>query len=152
MKINTINDIIKSSDTIITGAINMKIKTIPITSSLFTTDNSRPGIHIKDVSFLVGTSAQDNFDIIDISDPDDIWFHVKDESSCHVIAKMPDVGEKIDKKMRRLIIKQGALLCKMESKYKSAKNLEIIYTKVKNVKKTATVGSVIAEPVSVISI
>jgi predicted ribosome quality control (RQC) complex YloA/Tae2 family protein len=152
MKNNTINDIIKSSNTIVAGVINMKTKIIPISSSLFTTDNSRPDIVTKDVSFLVGTSAQDNFDILDISDPDDIWFHVKGESSCHVIAKMSDVGEKIDKKMRRLIIKQGALLCKMESKYKSVKNLEIIYTKVKNVKKTATVGSVIAEPVSVISI
>jgi predicted ribosome quality control (RQC) complex YloA/Tae2 family protein len=130
----------------------MKIKTISITSSLETPNNPRPSLLVKDVSFLVGTSAQDNFDIIDISDPDDIWFHVKDNPSCHVIAKMSDLGEKIDKKMRRLIIKQGALLCKMESKYKSVKNLEILYTKVKNVKKTATVGSVIAEPVAIISI
>lgn len=117
----------------------MNIKSIPLSGSL-------------DISFLVGTSAKDNFDIIDICHPDDVWFHVKDESSCHVIAKISEMGEKIDKKMRRLIIKQGALLCKMESKYKSVKNLEIIYTKVKNVKKTTTVGSVIAQPVSIIVI
>ena len=117
----------------------MKINSISLSRSL-------------DISFLVGTSAQDNFDIIDISHPDDVWFHVKDKSSCHVVAKISGVIEKIDKKMRRLIIKQGALLCKMESKYKSVKNLEIIYTKLKNVKKTATVGSVIAQPVSIIVI
>ena len=129
----------------------------------------------KEVTFLVGTCAQDNFDAIDISQPDDIWFHVKDFSSCHVIArvsctasvykgdrelsgdnllsqdnaKMPE-GEKLDKKIMRHIIKQGALLCKQESKYRAVKNLEIIYTKLKNVQKTNIVGSVIANPVSTI--
>ena len=125
---------------------NMKMKTIAIQGSL------------KDVTFLVGTCAQDNFDIIDISEPDDIWFHVRDGSSCHVIAricgdnaKMPG-GEKMDKKTIHKIIKQGALLCKQESRYKSTKNLAIIYTKLRNVQKTNIVGSVIAEPVSTIFI
>jgi predicted ribosome quality control (RQC) complex YloA/Tae2 family protein len=105
----------------------------------------------KEVAFLVGTCAQDNFNAIDICEPDDVWFHVKDFSYCHVIAKM-QVGEKFDKKMMRHIIKQGALLCKQESKYRAVKNLEIIYTKVKNVKKTNIVGSVIADSVSTIFI
>ena len=131
----------------------------------------------KEITFLVGTCAQDNFDAIDISDPDDIWFHVKDFSSCHVIARVSGIasvakgdrelsgdnllsqdnakmpaGEKLDKKLIRSIIKQGALLCKHESRYGSVKNLAIIYTKVKNVQKTNIVGSVIADPVSTICI
>jgi predicted ribosome quality control (RQC) complex YloA/Tae2 family protein len=117
----------------------MKMKTVVIQSSP------------KEITFLVGTCAQDNFDAIDISDPDDIWFHVRDGSSCHVIAKMP-AGEKMDKKIIHKIIKQGALLCKQESRYKSSKNLAIIYTKVQNVHKTNIVGSVIADPVSTICI
>jgi len=117
----------------------MKMKTIVLQSKA------------TEVTFLVGTCAQDNFDAIDISDPDDIWFHVRDFSSCHVIAKIP-TGEKLDKKMIRLIVKQGALLCKHESRYGSTKNLAIIYTKVKNVQKTDIVGSVIADPVSTIFI
>lgn len=124
----------------------MKMKTIVIQGSP------------KEVTFLVGTCAQDNFDIIDISEPDDIWFHVRDGSSCHVIAKisgdnatMP-AGEKLDKKIIHKIIKQGALLCKQESRYKSTKNLAIIYTKLRNVQKTNIVGSVIAYPVSTILI
>ena len=104
-----------------------------------------------EVQFIIGTCAQDNFDAIDISDPDDIWFHVRDGSSCHVIAKIPIAG-KLDKKMMRHIIKQGALLCKQESKYKSVKNLAIIYTKLHNVQKTDIVGSVIADHVSTILI
>lgn len=103
----------------------------------------------KEVTFMIGTSTQDNFDAIDMSDPTDIWFHVRDFASCHVIAKIP-TDEQLDKKMLRLIIKQGALLCKQKSKYVSTKNLAIIYTKVKNVKKTNIVGSVIADPVSTI--
>ena len=106
---------------------------------------------LKDVTFLVGTCAQDNFDIIDISESDDIWFHVRDGSSCHVIAKIP-AGEKLDKKTIHKIIKQGALLCKQESRYKSTKNLAIIYTKLRNVQKTGIVGSVIADSVSTIFI
>lgn len=105
----------------------------------------------NEITFLVGTCAQDNFDIIDICDPDDIWFHVRDGSSCHVIAKMP-IGEKIDKKRMHRIIKQGAVLCKQESRYKSSKNIAIIYTKLRNVQKTHIVGSVIADPVSTIFI
>jgi len=115
----------------------MKMKTVVIQSSP------------KEVVFIVGTCAQDNFDAIDISDPDDIWFHVKDGSSCHVIAKIP-LGEKLNKKTMHRIIKQGALLCKQESRYKSAKNLAIIYTRLRNVQKTDIIGSVIADPVSTI--
>jgi len=140
----------------------MKMKTISIQGSP------------KDVTFLVGTCAQDNFDIIDISEPDDIWFHVRDGSSCHVIGRLSgiakgdrelsgdnllsqdnakiQVDEKLDKKTIHKIIKQGALLCKQESRYKSTKNLAIIYTKLRNVQKTSIIGSVIADPVSTIFI
>lgn len=117
----------------------MKMKTIVLQSSQ------------REITYLVGTCAQDNFDAIDISDPQDIWFHVKDMSSCHVIAKIP-ASDKPDKKTMRLIIKQGALLCKHESRYACLKNLPIIYTKVVNVQKTNIIGSVIADPVSTIII
>ena len=66
-------------------------------------------------------------------------------------AKM-QVDEKLDKKTIHKIIKQGALLCKQESRYKSTKNLAIIYTKLRNVHKTSIIGSVIADPVSTIFI
>lgn len=123
----------------ITCNYNMKKKTVVIPSSQ------------TEITFLVGTCAQDNFDAIEISEPDDIWFHVRDGSSCHVIAKMPS-EEKMDKHIIRKIITQGAVLCKQESRYKSVKKLAIIYTKIQNVEKTHIVGSVIADPVSTIFI
>lgn len=94
----------------------------------------------RDIVYLIGTNAQDNFDVIDASQPDDLWFHVKDMPSCHVVAKIPD--DISDRKQILSIAKRGAILCKQHSKYSSVQNLEIIYTAIKNVEKTAIPGSV----------
>ena len=98
-------------------------------------------IHME-MTYHIGVSAQDNFDLIDASSPQDIWFHVEGLPSCHVVAVIPE-NEKLDKKKIRTIIKQGAVICKKHSKYASYKNLPIIYTKIENVQKTDTSGSVI---------
>jgi hypothetical protein len=50
------------------------------------------------------------------------------------------------------IIKQGAILCKQFSKYKSHKNVSIIYTPIKNVTMTDIIGSVIIQSSKNISI
>ena len=94
-----------------------------------------------EIQFIVGTDAQDNFDIIDASDPTDIWFHLSGHSSCHVIAKMP-IDITLDKKQKLQIIKQGALLCKQNSKHKSEKNVDVIYTALSNITKTKIIGQV----------
>lgn len=96
------------------------------------------------ISFVIGQSAADNFAVIDAASPDDIWFHAGgNESSCHVIAEIPEV---IDKKHLRYIVKAGAVLCRQHTnRLKSAKNVEFIYTQVRNVAKTAVPGSVIAQ-------
>ena len=93
------------------------------------------------VDFKIGQSAQDNFDIIDNSEPNDLWFHLYGESSCHVIASI-NTEIKLDKKQKRQIITQGALLCKQYSRHKSSKNVNIIYTEIKNIEKTETIGTV----------
>ena len=94
-----------------------------------------------EITYNIGTSAQDNFDLIDASSPQDIWFHVEGLPSCHIVAVIPE-NEKLDKNKMRAIIKQGAVICKKHSKYASYKNLPIIYTKIENVQKTPTLGSV----------
>ncbi len=93
------------------------------------------------VEFKIGQSAQDNFDIIDESNPNDLWFHLYGESSCHVIATI-NTEIKLDKKQKRQIITQGALLCKQNSRHKSSKDVNIIYTEIKNIEKTEIIGSV----------
>jgi len=104
-----------------------------------------------DIVFNIGENSQDNFDLLDDSLDDDIWFHVNKHPSAHVIASIP-LDKKINKKQMGKIIIQGAVLCKQYSKYASEKNIEIIYTKVKFVKKTEIVGSVLLTTVGKIMI
>ena len=109
--------------------------------------------------YKVGSSAKNNFELIDQADPNDLWFHLHNESSCHVIACFKNIQyttrddelpnfydinfDDLEKKEKQQIIKQGALLCKQYSKLKSAKNVPIIYTKIEDVQKTDVVGSVL---------
>jgi predicted ribosome quality control (RQC) complex YloA/Tae2 family protein len=100
-------------------------------------------IYIKEIDkkiiYHTGSNAKNNFEIIDDSNPNDLWFHLNDYSSSHTIAKIPN---DINKKELKYIIKRGALLCKMYSKYNSIKDLSIIYTKISNIVKTDIVGKV----------
>ena len=108
------------------------------------------GLNLE-VEFLIGQNKEDNFKIIDSSEPEDIWFHASNISSCHIIAKMP-LG-KFDKKQLRYILKQGALLCKQyTNKVAKEKFVEIIYTNVKNVKKTEIIGTVETSGTKVLTI
>jgi predicted ribosome quality control (RQC) complex YloA/Tae2 family protein len=100
-------------------------------------------VSAMEITYHIGVSAQDNFDLIDASSPQDIWFHVQDLPSCHVVVVMPE-NEKLDKNKMRALVKQGAVICKKHSKYASHKNLPIIYTKIEDVQKTNIPGSVAA--------
>ena len=96
----------------------------------------------EEIQFIVGKNAEDNFTIIDEANEEDIWFHLKDQSSSHVIAK---INNNYNKKELRYILKQGCILCKSNSKYKNIQSMPVIYTKIKNVIKTDTLGSVIVK-------
>ena len=95
---------------------------------------------MDDVVYYIGTNAEDNFAVIDKGEPTDYWFHANDISSCHVVVSIPD---DIDKKGLRTIIKRGALICKQNTnKLRTLNDVEIMYTKVKNVIKTDIPGLV----------
>ena len=96
-----------------------------------------------DITYVIGQNAAENFQIIDDSQSNDLWFHVADFPSCHVVAKINDIMASINRKDIKYIIKQGAVLCKQYSKYNSVKNLDINYTEISNVQKTTVIGSVI---------
>lgn len=91
------------------------------------------------ITYKIGQNASDNNEIIDGAEPNDMWFHVSNKKSCHVIASIPD---HIDRKQIKYIVNQGAVLCKQNS-YPAEKNLPIIFTRVKNVEKTDTPGLVV---------
>ena len=92
----------------------------------------------KKIRFLIGTSAKVNFNIIDVSESGDLWFHADDYSSCHVIAEMPannfDISE---------IISIGAGLCVNNTKKLKNKNkVTIIYDYIRNISKSKEIGGV----------
>jgi predicted ribosome quality control (RQC) complex YloA/Tae2 family protein len=90
-------------------------------------------------SFIVhiGKSAKENWEILEQSEPTDIWFHLDDKSSPYVIleavANVPVLHD--------MIIK-CAKLCKSYSKDKKSTRSSVIYCPVSNVKKGKAMGSV----------
>ncbi len=96
-------------------------------------------INQHNITFYIGKNAYNNYDIINKAKNTDIWFHIDNRPSAHVIAVIPD---DLNKKDLQYIIKQGACICKAQSKYKSEKNLSIVYTTIENITKTDIIGSV----------
>jgi len=96
------------------------------------------------ITFYIGKNATGNFQIIDNSKPQDIWFHISEDSSPHVIASIPsDLPKPLNKKQKHQIIKQGAVLTKSKSRQKSENSVHIIYTTMNNIEKSTPVGTVI---------
>jgi predicted ribosome quality control (RQC) complex YloA/Tae2 family protein len=85
----------------------------------------------QELEILLGQNAQDNWDIIDKADPYDIWFHVEDHPSCHVILRLPDNKAIYNKQT----LTYCASICKEHSKFKDYKKISIIYTQIKNITK-----------------
>jgi hypothetical protein len=101
------------------------------------------------VDYFIGKSAKENFDIIDAALDHHMWFHIDEEPSCHVVSALP---ENVDRKDIKYIIKQGALLCKQHSKFKSNKNVSVVFTRIENVEKTNRLGTVIIKSQKTISV
>lgn len=103
------------------------------------------------IEYWVGDNENDNFQIIDRAKLNDLWFHVDGRSSCHVIAILPEEHTYNKKQLHKIAI-QGSILCKQFSKYKSVKNLAIMYTNVEKVNKTEKIGAVAVESYKIITI
>ena len=93
------------------------------------------------VTFYIGRSQQENHAVLDDKKPTDLWFHLADTSSCHVVAVLPD---DCDRKLRGAILRRGAALCKQHTtKVASQRNVPITYTTVANVAKDTVPGRVL---------
>jgi len=105
----------------------------------------------NNVEYRIGGNAQENFDLIDDSQPNDLWFHVQQDASCHVVAKMSE-EDVYDKKQRHKIAVQGAILCKQFSKRKSDRSVPIMVAPIHCVAKTKKTGCVTVETYSTVVI
>jgi predicted ribosome quality control (RQC) complex YloA/Tae2 family protein len=98
-----------------------------------------------EITYYIGQNSKENFDVIDKGFEDDLWFHSKNESSCHVVALLP-TDLTLEKEEINMIIKEGATLCKMHTnKISNLKNIPIIYTEIKNITKTKEKGKVLTK-------
>ncbi len=92
------------------------------------------------VTFYIGRSQQENHSVLDDKKPTDLWFHLADTSSCHVVACLPD---DCDRKLRGAILRRGAALCKQyTAKVASQRGVPVTYTAVANVTKDVVPGRV----------
>ena len=98
--------------------------------------------HDDYTTFFIGKDAKDNFDVIDLGKGSDYWIHAENEASCHVVVKF-DENVEYTKKQKNLIIKQGALYCKLNTnKLKTKSKVSFMYTLLANVSKTSILGQV----------
>lgn len=86
----------------------------------------------------IGKNSKENFEIIDQSDPGDIWFHLADGvSSAHAILRIrKDSPKELD------IYEAAFFLKESMNKTKNLKTVKIEYIDIKYVKKTKTLGTV----------
>ena len=104
------------------------------------------------IYYLIGENARDNFAVIDESTEEDIWFHAKEESSCHVVCILPNDVE-LNEKQKLPLIQKGAELCKQyTNKLNKMQKVFIIYTEIKNITKTKTIGLVHTKHTKTISL
>ncbi len=83
---------------------------------------------IQGVQVLVGKNNVQNDKLLSLSDRNDIWFHVKNYHSCHVILK---ASEKIDDNVKKIV----AEICAFYSEASNGVKVEVDYTLRKFVKK-----------------
>jgi predicted ribosome quality control (RQC) complex YloA/Tae2 family protein len=100
-------------------------------------------IEEKCYKVVMGQNAKENDLIIKNSHPMDLWFHLSDVPSAHLVIR--NNGDKIP---RRYINEIGGMLFENNKKY--TRNTNVIYTEIRNVKRTDVPGRVITKKVETI--
>lgn len=88
----------------------------------------------NDITFVVGRSAEENWNIISKADKDYYWVHADSVPSSHIIIE-------IDKPLLE-DIQYACELCKMQTKKIKSSSIKYVYTQVKNIKFGSKPGEV----------
>lgn len=99
----------------------------------------------------IGSNAKENWDLIDNSYLEDLWFHLDEYPSAHVVIKQK-TNFPNEIYYSNQIIQIASNYCKSNSKYKNLHKVKIVYTQIKNLKKGKEVGSVIISKPSYINV
>lgn len=102
----------------------------------------------QDIIFEIGQNAKENWEIFEKNkeiNSDYVWFHLNSFPSSYVIMKISilELKEKYSRTEIDTILYYAANLCRENSKYKFLKDLKIVYTILKKLKKGDKEGEVI---------
>lgn len=92
-------------------------------------------ILVENINCLIGGNAKENWQILTDASSDYLLFHLSSFPSCYVIYQdinIPDIK----------VLKEVALLCKQNTKYKNIPNIKVDYTKCSNVNKGDIEGEI----------
>ena len=87
----------------------------------------------------IGKCRKENDALVRSSLPTDMWFHLANVPSCHVVVSN---YSKDLKELPKQVIKRCACLCIAHSKPASKKNIPVSYTHVTNLINTSVLGQV----------
>lgn len=93
--------------------------------------------------FKIGKSAQENTLLVSSSRPKDVWFHVKDAPSAHLLYLNDNEDDLKTLKSNGTIYKMALQLKVSSAKFKKMQNVNVNYCFVDNVQVTETPGLVI---------
>ncbi len=96
------------------------------------------------IKIKYGKNAKENWTLIENASPDDLWFHIDDYPSTHVILEYHEsdkinIEDYIDECIKLCVEKTP----KIKSYVPKINKVKVIYTKVENIKKGKSVGEVI---------
>jgi predicted ribosome quality control (RQC) complex YloA/Tae2 family protein len=92
------------------------------------------------ITYKLGRNAKENFALIDDAqdeNPESWWFHLHDYPSGHCIIYSDEISAQM--------VEIAASIVKEYSKLKDNKKVKIVYTQIKNVLKTRTIGQVLLQ-------
>lgn len=92
-------------------------------------------IEIDGIMCKVGENAKDNWSLLEVSCKTNLFFHLTHYPSCFVLLDCK-------KTLSMDILKQVALVCKENTKYKNIKNISVDYTTCLNIQKGEHVGEI----------
>ena len=77
----------------------------------------------------LGKNCKENYKLVTVSNPNDIWVHLSDYPSGHAI-----ITNSLDKKIPFTVLKHACLLVKKHSKYKNINKIDCDIAYVKDIK------------------
>lgn len=90
------------------------------------------GVSGTDEAYHTGRNAMENTELVLRSSAMDVWFHINDLPSAHLVYYNPD-GLDLTHLRKKGIIYRMALNLKKKSKYRKCNNIEVIYDYIKNI-------------------